>query len=1170
MEISNQSLKFHSDALPENALVLRKLHGWERLSGPFRFEMELVGKGQKDGSGIDLEAVLYQPAKVGILQRLGGDLKSFRWFQGAIESMEELEKGDDLADSGGKQGFEVCYRAVLVPDLARLRECHRSRVFQQLTIDELVTKVINRSLGLQAGQDFEFKLTRTKPGSRAERPVYPEREYVVQYEENDLDFIDRWLQHEGIFYLFENDGTREKVLFGDSSGAYKPVDTRGSTYPYRPKGSFHGAGDERGDKAEAEHVLSLAVQASRLPKQVRLNDYNWRDPGMKLQATKPVHEKGTGLQIQYNDHYKTPEQGAALAEVRAQELQCTSMVFRGTSSCRGFRPGRTFELSEHFHDTWNQTYLLTSVFHEASQAVNLEGSNVTAADYANHFEAIPATREFRPRRLTGWPSIHGVMNARIDGEGDGEVAELDDLGRYKVRFPFDENEADAAPGKASRWVRMAQPYAGPMAGMHFTLLKGTEVVVTHVDGDPDRPIISGALPNPDNVAPTHSGNPTQNQLMTVTGNQFQMDDNKDSNGFVLRDANRSFVMDLRSPSNGNGGGNGSGGGSGGEPRKRKPISKGPRPLSPPATNAPPGLHAHITPQGIVPVPSTGGAAGPVTDPALEAELQAKLGALGPGAPAEAHAAAFRSFLGLDQPDEASRRARLERLMAAGIAPGEPQLGGGSGMPPTAPATPTGFAAANTTPFTGVKLNWTPVSGATGYRIERQEQKTPLPAFASLTVISGGTVGEYVDATAAKDLKFNYRIVALGTAGTESSPSSAASIITPKTAQKDSDQDGTVESVEDEFAIGTDTDGSSDDDGYDPRNTQSISLLEDFLNYCDVDPSCSMRQYYTDGLALLNAKASTQGAGWGWPAANAGVTLPGTDPIYQLWARKFNAWLAIAWGGIGEITLNNCNQYTYVNNSYEVKFGTGGSTWDQVDGNSYTKKVVNGEQKEIEEITGNQSKDSTVIGNVDEKELSIGHKTKTGITIDTTREATIQIGAVAKAELELDATASTKFHLGVVTKFEIALDAEASISIQLGISAKVEIAASAEFKIELKKTKTLFEALANKLSIVVPKTTEVKLEEMEVKLQKTDAELNNTRNTLNDTKVNLNQTKTQLNQTKAQLNQTQNKLNGTDNALNETLVALTNATTALTMNDNGLSKNTTSIVNNLTSALHNIA
>ena len=177
--------------------------------------------------------------------------------------------------------------------------------------------------------------------------------------------------------------------------------------------------------------------------------------------------------------------------------------------------------------------------------ISLESSSVTGVKYANSFQCIPASQPFRPERRTAWPSIKGVMHARVDAEGDGKYAELDAFGRYKLVFPFDEHAAEAKPGKASRWVRLAQPYAGPGGGMHFPLLKGTEVLVTHIDGDPDRPIIAGAVPNAELPGPTSADNPSQNTIRTATGNVLQFDDNENASGFFSADARSSKVIDAR-------------------------------------------------------------------------------------------------------------------------------------------------------------------------------------------------------------------------------------------------------------------------------------------------------------------------------------------------------------------------------------------------------------------------------------------------------------------------------------------------------------------------------------------------------------------------------------------------------------------------------------------------
>ncbi len=183
-------------------------------------------------------------------------------------------------------------------------------------------------------------------------------------------------------------------------------------------------------------------------------------------------------------------------------------------------------------DAFYQEYLLVEVHHKATQALDLDGSADTGASYSNQFLAIPKSKVFRPHCATPWPSIKGVMHAGVDGEDGGTpYAQIDDKGRYKVRFPFD--MGDAGDGGASRWVRKSEAYAGPSQGMHFPLLKGAEVLIVFIDGDPDRPIISGAVFNEQNTSVVHQHNHTTNQIITPIGNTLTIDDTQGAPQIIM-------------------------------------------------------------------------------------------------------------------------------------------------------------------------------------------------------------------------------------------------------------------------------------------------------------------------------------------------------------------------------------------------------------------------------------------------------------------------------------------------------------------------------------------------------------------------------------------------------------------------------------------------------------
>ena len=142
--------------------------------------------------------------------------------------------------------------------------------------------------------------------------------------------------------------------------------------------------------------------------------------------------------------------------------------------------------------------------------------------YRARFETLPIDVPFRPAMVTPWPSIHGVMHGHIEEDGAGDYAQIDDVGRYKVRMPFDSGNL---PGtQVSQWMRLSQPYSGAGYGSHNPLHKGAEVLVAHLDGDPDRPIILGTAPHAHTVSPVTQTNLTQSVVHTPSGVRIELED----------------------------------------------------------------------------------------------------------------------------------------------------------------------------------------------------------------------------------------------------------------------------------------------------------------------------------------------------------------------------------------------------------------------------------------------------------------------------------------------------------------------------------------------------------------------------------------------------------------------------------------------------------------------
>jgi type VI secretion system secreted protein VgrG len=336
----------------------------------------------------------------------------------------------------------------------------------------------------------------------------------VQYQETDLAFFSRLCEHEGIWYRFEQGDGGEKLLVCDSADDYGTI---AGEVPFRPVIAGESEGLDR-----PEEIRTFESRHRMIAGEVVLNEYNWRTPGVDLQVSHAVDAKGTaGSLYLYGEHYATREEGHTIAQIRAEEVRCRRVLFSGTGDSKLFRAGRTFELADHYRGDFNRRYLLVEVEHEAAQSVEFLNKAFAGPAYRNSFVAIPANVPFRPERVTPRPRVEGVLNAQIDAAGTGEYAEIDDLGRYKVKIPFDRSGRDG--GLASRYVRMAQPYVGQDMGMHFPLHKGTEVLLVHTNGDPDRPIIAGAVPNAETTSVVTAQNQTQCAIRTSGGNHMTIE-----------------------------------------------------------------------------------------------------------------------------------------------------------------------------------------------------------------------------------------------------------------------------------------------------------------------------------------------------------------------------------------------------------------------------------------------------------------------------------------------------------------------------------------------------------------------------------------------------------------------------------------------------------------------
>jgi type VI secretion system secreted protein VgrG len=501
----NQIVEFEGGGLAPETFEVRSLEGFEEISGLYRFRLELWSSEKK----IKIEDLLSKAARIG-LHRLvttsdGKPATALYNIYGMPSSFEQLERANE----------QVHYTAEIVPRFWRLSRTSQSRILQNLSVPTMIEQLLTDSntYAMKSGDDFEFKGTAS----------YVDREFTVQYQETDLAFVSRLLEHEGIFYIFRQEEDREKLIFADANTAFEPI-AGTATLKYQAQGNIVAAD---GVKArEDEVIFSWSLRQEEGPEKVQLADWNHRDPEVKLVVEEPVDPNGKGKVYEYGNHYKTQSEGKSLAKVRAEAILCRLKRFEGTSNCRRFKAGAKFTLDGHYRDDFNADYIVVSVHHRVIQHNGKSAGGAT--NYENSFVAIPASAVFRPERRTPVPKIQGLMPGLVHAPDDAESPEIDDDGKYRVKFAFDILEPKDASAPPSRPIRAAQPSTGPDHGFHAPLRGKSEAVVGFSEGNPDRPVILASVPNPKNGSPVKGANKSQQMWKSSANNMVLFDDKKDA------------------------------------------------------------------------------------------------------------------------------------------------------------------------------------------------------------------------------------------------------------------------------------------------------------------------------------------------------------------------------------------------------------------------------------------------------------------------------------------------------------------------------------------------------------------------------------------------------------------------------------------------------------------
>ena len=494
---------FVSMSYPGDTFAVISYTGREGISMPFQYDI-LLASTKMD---LDLEEILETPATF-----------TCHTAQGAIPTHGVLLKFQQLHQVN-KYGF---YRAVLTSKLWWLTLIHHNQVFLEKKFPQVMEQILQQ--GGLSSHDYTIKLQQD----------YTQREFICQYRETLADFLSRWLEFEGIYYYFEHEQNTTRLVLTDTKIAHTDITPPSEDDPrviYAPPSGLE-------QQPRQSVVYQFLAEHNIVPHKVRIKDYNYETPSLEVKGEVQVNDMGKGVDYLYGDGFTTPSQASKLADIRSQEHTAGKLVFHGEGSVPFMRPGHLFTLKNHFRSEYNSNYLLTGVEHRGDQTGYLVSGLHDALSereatsvYSNSFTAIPADVQYRPQRKTRWPRISGTLTAKIDASQSGKYAELDDQGRYKVILPFD--LSGRKDGHASCWLRMIQPYAGDNHGIHFPLHKDTEVLLTFLEGNPDRPVIAGAVPNPENPSQVINESQTMCKITTGGQNKIHMEDKEGSQRILL-------------------------------------------------------------------------------------------------------------------------------------------------------------------------------------------------------------------------------------------------------------------------------------------------------------------------------------------------------------------------------------------------------------------------------------------------------------------------------------------------------------------------------------------------------------------------------------------------------------------------------------------------------------
>ncbi len=474
--------------LGDDVFQLLAFHGDETLSQPFKYQLQLRSKNNQ----IEHTDLLGRQVNVG-LRLVDGDIRNFNGYVSQFSMLEEKDRF-------------TYYQATIVPSLWFLNRTASCRIFQEMTVPDIIQSVMDQYNII----DYEINLISN----------YRTWDYCVQYRESDFAFINRLMEQEGIYYFFRHNEESHSLILADDHAAHESI-MGNEQLTYRTS--------ERTSQQD-NTVSNWRVSQSVQPGSYTLTDYNFEHPQLNLESTfdsSANHALADFEIYDYPGEYNLPQDGDNYSRIRLEAYQAEYENVHAKTNAHALAAGALFVLREHPRDDQNREYLILSAHYNIA---NSDKDGRRPQNFQCQFKAMESSTPYRSPRKTPLPSVRGPQTAMVVGPADEEV-HTDELGRVKVQFHWDrQGQTDE---NSSGWLRVAQSSAGNQWGMISIPRIGEEVIVSFIEGDPDRPIITGRVYNGDRRPPydlpaqmTVSGIKTNSSKGGAGYNEYIMDDFK--------------------------------------------------------------------------------------------------------------------------------------------------------------------------------------------------------------------------------------------------------------------------------------------------------------------------------------------------------------------------------------------------------------------------------------------------------------------------------------------------------------------------------------------------------------------------------------------------------------------------------------------------------------------